>query len=102
MAKIMVLYRTPKDTAAFDKYYFDKHVPTVKKLPGLRKLEVSQGPVATPAGPSPFHLIDALYFDDMAAIQKGYATPEGQALAADMQNFASGGADVLIFDSREV
>jgi hypothetical protein len=38
----------------------------------------------------------------MAAIQKGYATPEGQALAADMQNFASGGADVLIFDSREV
>jgi len=37
---------------AFDKHYFEAHVPIAKKIPGLRKYEVSQGPVATPGGPS--------------------------------------------------
>ena len=32
---------------AFDKHYFDAHVPIAKKIPGLRKFEVSRGPVAT-------------------------------------------------------
>ena len=49
MARLMVLYRTPKDVAAFDRYYFDKHVPTAKKIPGLRKYEVNAGPVMTPS-----------------------------------------------------
>ena len=52
MAHVVVMYKTPKDTAAFDKYYFETHVPIAKKIPGLRKYEVSKGPVATPAGPS--------------------------------------------------
>jgi uncharacterized protein (TIGR02118 family) len=33
---------------AFDKHYFEAHVPIAKKIPGLRKYEVSRGPVATP------------------------------------------------------
>jgi type IV secretion system protein VirD4 len=37
---------------AFDKHYIEAHVPIAKKIPGLRKYEVSQGPVATPGGPS--------------------------------------------------
>ena len=49
MARLLVLYKAPKDTTAFDKYYFETHVPIAKKIPGLRKYEVSQGPVATPA-----------------------------------------------------
>ena len=27
MAHVVVMYKTPKDTAAFDKYYFETHVP---------------------------------------------------------------------------
>jgi uncharacterized protein (TIGR02118 family) len=102
MARLVVLYKTPKDPGAFDKHYFEKHVPIAKKIPGLRKYEVSRGPVATPAGPSGLHLVATLYFDDMGAIQKAFASPEGQAAAADVQNFASGGADMLLFDQTEV
>ncbi|HVX75718.1 MAG TPA: EthD family reductase, partial [Bradyrhizobium sp.] len=51
MAHLLVMYKTPKDAAAFDKHYFETHVPLAKKIPGLRKYEVSQGVVATPAGP---------------------------------------------------
>src|SRR5450755_938410 len=100
MAHVVVMYKTPKDTAAFDKYYFETHVPIAKKIPGLRKYEVSQGPVATPAGPSGFHLVATLHFDDMAAIQKAFASAEGQATAVDAQTLDP--AHILFFDSREV
>lgn len=102
MARLVVMYRTPKDAAAFDKHYFATHVPLAKQIPGVRKYEVSQGPVATPAGPSGFHLIATLHFDDLAAIQRAFATAEGQAAAADVRSFATGGVDMLLFDSREV
>jgi uncharacterized protein (TIGR02118 family) len=102
MAHVVVMYKTPKDTAAFDKYYFETHVPIAKKIPGLRKYEVSKGPVATPAGPSGFHLIATLHFDNMAAVQAGFGSPEGKAAGADVPKFATGGADMLLFDNREV
>jgi uncharacterized protein (TIGR02118 family) len=96
------MYRDPKDAGVFDKYYFEKHVPIAKKIPGLRIYEVSQGPVVTPAGPLGFHLIATLHFDDLAAIQRAFASAEGQAAAADVQTFASGGVDMFLFDSCEV
>ena len=102
MAQLVVMYKTPTDTAAFDKHYFDKHVPIAKKIRGLRKFQVSRGPVATPAGPSGFHLIATLSFDNLAAVQAAFASAEGQAAAADVQVFATGGADMLFFDTNEI
>ena len=102
MTSLVVLYKTPKDPAAFDRHYFEKHVPIAKKIPGLRKYTVSQGPVATPAGPSAFYLIATLTFDSLAAIQAAFASPEGQAAGADVQSFASGGADMILYDTREI
>ena len=102
MARLVVLYKTPKDAGAFDAYYFNTHVPIAKRIPGLRKYEVSNGPVATPAGPSSIHLVAILHFDDMAAIQNAFAGAEGQAAAADVQTFATGGADMYLFENCEV
>jgi uncharacterized protein (TIGR02118 family) len=100
VAELVVMYKTPKDNAAFDKHYFEKHVPLAKTIPGLRRYQVSQGPVVTTAGPSSFHLIATLSFDNLAAIQAAFASAEGKA--ADLQNFASGGADMIMFETREV
>jgi uncharacterized protein (TIGR02118 family) len=102
MAEVVVLYKTPKDPAAFDKYYAATHIPLAKKMPGLRKYQVSQGPVATPAGPSAIHLIATLTFDSIEAVQKAFGSTEGEATAADLPKFASGGADILIFDTKDV
>jgi uncharacterized protein (TIGR02118 family) len=102
MAQLVVLYKTPTDPAAFDKYYVQIHIPLAKKVPGLRKYEISQSTVATPAGPSGIHLVATLTFDSMAALQAGLGSAEGQAAAGDLPNFASGGADLLMFDTKEV
>lgn len=102
MARLLVMYRTPKHPADFDRYYFQKHVPLAKKIPSLRKYEVSHGGVASPNGACDIHLIATLHFDDVAAIQKAFASTEGQAAAADMQTFATGGAEMFLYDSREI
>ena len=52
MAKLVVLYKTPKDPEAFNSYYAATHIPIARKIPGLRGYDVSRGVVATPAGPS--------------------------------------------------
>jgi hypothetical protein len=41
----------------------------------------------------------ALY-NPPAAIQAALGSPEGQAVVADLGNFASGGVSVLMFDDR--
>jgi uncharacterized protein (TIGR02118 family) len=102
MARIVVLYRAPKDLAAFDRYYFESHVPIAKKIPGLRKYEVSRGPIGTPAGSSGLHLVAMLHFDDMKAVQNAFASPEAQATADDVATFATGGVDMYFFDDAEV
>ena len=100
MARLVVLYKKPTDAAAFDRYYSETLIPIAKRLPGLRKFEISSGPVATPAGPSAFHLVATLEFDDMGAMQKAFASPEGQATAADVRNFATAGVEMIMFDTQ--
>ncbi|MBK8742450.1 MAG: EthD family reductase [Betaproteobacteria bacterium] len=102
MAKLIAMYKKPADAQAFDAYYYGTHVPLAKTVPGLRSYEVSSGPVATPAGPSAYHLIATLGFDSMAAIQQALGSPEGIATARDLGNFAQAGVDLLIMDSKEI
>src|SRR3954462_7044097 len=98
MAKLIALYRTPSDPEAFDAYYFSRHVPIARKIPGLRGYEVSRGAIATPTGQSDYHLAGLFDFDSFAAIQEALGSPEGQAAGADLANFADGGVDLLVFD----
>ena len=104
MARMVVIYRTPKNVEAFDRHYFEIHVPLAKKIPGLRKYEVSDGPIATPVGTADVHRIGTLHFDDHAAIEKAFASPEGRAAGADRRLFApdDSGVQMFLFDNREV
>lgn len=102
MARLVVMYNPPADAQAFDNYYFNAHVPIAKKIPGLRRYVVNQGPIVAGDGSAPYHLVAELVFDSMAAIQQGMGSPEGQAAVADVPNFATGGATMLMFDEQEV
>jgi uncharacterized protein (TIGR02118 family) len=101
MAQILVLYGTPTDPAAFDRYYRETHTPLAQKIPGLRSLLISKGPVQALAGSAPY-LIANLTFDSMAAIDSALQSPEGQITAADLPNFASGGVTLLTYDAEAV
>lgn len=101
-AKIIALYGTPADPAHFNDYYFNKHVPIAKTLPGLLDCEVNSSPVMDNTGKVAHHLAAILSFDSAAAMQAALASPEGAATAADLANFASGGVQLLFFETRAV
>ena len=101
MAQILVLYNAPADAAAFERYYRQIHIPLARKIPGLRAYSISNGSVQALAGSAP-HLVAVLTFDSMGDLRAALASPEGQAVAADLPNFASGGATLLIYDSQAV
>ena len=102
MAKLYAIYQQPVDAAAFDAYYYDKHVPLAKKIPGLRSYEVTHGDVMGIGGKHGVYLVAALEFDSMSAISAALASEQGQATAADLANFASAGVDIMMAETTTI
>lgn len=102
MTKLIAIYQQPKDTAAFDDYYFNRHVPLAKTIPGLRSYEVTQGDIVGMTGKHSAYLVAILEFESMATLQAALASPQGQAAAADLANFAQAGVDLMMADTRMV
>lgn len=91
-AKITLYYGQPKSAEEFDKYYYEKHLPRVYAVKAVKKVEISR-PVPTPDGKPPAtYLIIEMYFDSLEALRAEQATDEWKGIAADVPNFASGGA----------
>jgi uncharacterized protein (TIGR02118 family) len=97
MGRMVVIYNTPRDPAAFDAHYFNVHIPLAKRLPGLRRYEISKRPIATPAGDREPYLIAILFFDDLAAIRSAFATPLGRECAADRRVLAPNDDDLQMY-----
>ena len=100
MAKLIVVYRIPRDPAEFDRYYAQVHTPLVKKMPGLRRLEVTRL-TGAPSGASDLYLIAELYFDNAAAREAALTSNEGKATEADLPKFAEGIVSVYFGVGRE-
>ena len=90
MARLLVLYKTPKSAEAFDKHYKSVHIPFAKNVLGLKKYDISTGVVGTPAGPGGIHLVSTLYFDSLDVLKAGFASAEGKAAAGDLARIANG------------
>ncbi len=96
MIQLTVLYGQPQDAAAFDRYYGGTHATLVQKIPGLKGFVITRPTSLNPQEPSPYYVIANLYFESMSTMQAALQSPEGQATAGDLQNFASGGATLLV------
>jgi uncharacterized protein (TIGR02118 family) len=98
MVKGTALFGHLEDPDAFEEYYASTHVPLVQQIPNLQRFEAAKI-VATPDGSEPpYYRIGELYFEDMEQMQAGLSSSEGQAVVADMQNFATGGVTMFISD----
>jgi uncharacterized protein (TIGR02118 family) len=99
LVKLVVAYGAPEDTMAFDQHYASTHVPLVHKIPNLRRFE-SGKVLGTPDGaPAPFYYLAELWFDSAEDLQAAMGSPEGEAAGADVANFASGGATLMIAET---
>jgi uncharacterized protein (TIGR02118 family) len=82
VVRFLVLYQTPTDVEAFEKHYFEVHVPLAKQLPGLRRYTVSRSPSRV-SGPDPCYLVAELDWDDTDSLRQDFASPLGQETALD-------------------
>ncbi|MDQ7843064.1 MAG: EthD family reductase [Armatimonadota bacterium] len=89
MVKLVALYRRPSDPAAFDRHYEQTHLPLVRKMPGLRRLE-GWRITGAPGGDAPYYLVAEMFFDDAEAMRAALRSPEGRAAGEDLQRFAGG------------
>lgn len=96
MIKATVLYGHPNDTDAFEKYYAETHTPIASGMKGVDKMELTKFVSAPDGGKPAYYRIAELYFARPAEMQQSMGSPEGQATAADLANFATGGVTMII------
>lgn len=96
---VTVLYNQPKDTAAFEKYYAEKHLPLFQSK--AKEIGITKGILvkflSNADGSKPSHYREAeLWFASEAALKAGMATDGFKAVAGDLKNFSTGGQMVLV------
>lgn len=101
MTKLIALYKTPNDPASFNSHYENVHTPLVKKIPGLRKLEVAKI-TGAPIGETQYYLLAEMYFDDQDSMQRSLSSQEGKATARDLASFAGSIVTMFYAEVREI
>jgi uncharacterized protein (TIGR02118 family) len=103
-ARMTVIYKTPKDKDAFDKHYYQIHLPLARKLPGLRRYEVNDGSIISANGHSDIYLIANLYFDSLDAIKMAFASQQGKLCAEDRKKYApdDSAVQIYLFETKEI
>src|SRR5919197_3433552 len=89
MVKIILLLHRRPDLSfdEFRRYWHETHRPLLERLPGLRRL-VLNDVLPGPDGAAP--VCDGIaedWFDTPEAMQAAFASPEAQAVTADVPNF---------------
>lgn len=96
MHKLIALYHPPISKAQFRDHLVNVHLPLVAKFPKLRSLrygfDVDGGTHA-----SPYYAVVECEFDDEGSLRSALASPEGEAAAADVPNYASAGVTIITF-----
>jgi uncharacterized protein (TIGR02118 family) len=92
---VTVLYGHPTDPDAFDAYYRDTHAPLVEAISVLKGF-TARKVASLDENPPPYHLIAELSFDSAEDLQAGMGSAEGQAAAADVPHFATGGVTMFL------
>jgi uncharacterized protein (TIGR02118 family) len=100
MHKLVVLYLAPADPDHFREYYVANHLPLVARMPGLLAWRYSFDVAAT-QGETPYFAVFEAEFADAAAMAASRSSPEGQQVASDVANYATGGAVVIHYPVRD-
>src|SRR5947208_2846227 len=79
---VIVLYNQPKDTAAFEKYYAEKHVPLFASHAqeiGVTRVELVKFPATIDGQRPTLYRMADLRWESRAALERGIATAGNKA-----------------------
>lgn len=96
MIKLTVLYGHPTDPAAFETYYTGIHLPIAAAIKGFEKVEYTKFLSAPDGSPAAHYRMAEFWVKSPEALQAAMGSAEGQATAADLARFATGGVTLLV------
>jgi uncharacterized protein (TIGR02118 family) len=102
-AKIVVLYPTPRDVAAFEQVYTREHAPMVtpQNFKGLTKFTASKIVGTAEGSPPPFHRIAELHFPSLAALQAAAGSASAQRAVEHAVTISTGGKPTFLVAEEE-
>jgi uncharacterized protein (TIGR02118 family) len=97
MVKMVALFKKPVDVEGFLDHYEHVHLPLVRKMPGLLKLELHR--MYDPRGgeADPF-LMAEMYFESRDTLLSAMKSSEGKAGGKDLQSFAADYVQIMLAD----
>ncbi len=98
MSKLVALYKQPADAAAFDKAYFETHLPLIEKVPGLQRTQITR--FTRKVLGDGYYLMAEMYFADEAALKAAMKSPEMAAAGANLDSFAKGLYSLLFAEEQ--
>ena len=100
MVKLVAIYAPPDDMETFENHYREVHTPLVRKMPGLKKVEVSRF-FGSPGGKPRYHMMAEMYFEDKDALFASVNSPDGKAAGKDLMGFAGKCVHMMFSDVTE-
>jgi uncharacterized protein (TIGR02118 family) len=98
VTKLVALYKKPADAEAFDKAYFDTHIPLIAKVPGIQKTVITRF-VRNVMGDD-LYMMAEMHFADIDALKAGMKSPEMAEAGANLNSFAEGLVTLLFGEER--
>jgi uncharacterized protein (TIGR02118 family) len=90
--------RQPQRPEAFEKHYHAVHIPLAAKVANVQRVELAKVFPKEDGSPTPAYRTVDVYFADYASACAALGTPEGQAVAKDAMQIATGGVRFLLSD----
>ncbi|MFC7308169.1 EthD family reductase [Streptomyces monticola] len=105
MHRLVVLYPEPADPDHFRDYYVTNHLELVKNWPGplawRYSFDVGAIEGAATEVAAPYFAVFEADFADAATMAAAQESPHGRRLAADVANYATGGAVVIHYPVQD-
>lgn len=97
--KLVALYKKPTDPEAFEKAYFDTHIPLIAKVPGLQKTVITKF-VRTVMGDD-LYMMAEMYFADQDTLKAAMKSPEMGEAGQNLNSFAEGLVTLLYGNEQD-
>jgi len=85
---LVALYAQPDDPQAFDKAYFETHIPLIRKVPGLQQVDLKR--VQRTLMGDGCYMLAVMHFEDESALKTAMRSPQMKAAGDNLNTFAEG------------
>ena len=100
MVRLIALYGTPEDPAAFDAHYRDVHAPIVSRYPKLLGMRLTRAD-GVGGRPAAFYLVAEMSFASRADLDAALVSEAGIESGRDLRNFAQAGVSLFVADDAD-